>query len=82
MKKYNVVPSLLVIYLGVMAYLGWPHYVSGEYSALRYFGVIALSLAIIVTLRVMMKKRTAELNSKRTADDSTNENTSQTNHNE
>lgn len=56
-KKYNVIPLILVAYLAVMCYLGWPHFVSGEYSALRYFGVIALSLACIILLRINMIRR-------------------------
>lgn len=57
MKKYNIIPAILVVYLGVMCYLGWPHFISGEYSALRYFGVIILSLVCIIALRVNMKRR-------------------------
>lgn len=57
MKKYNLIPLLLTAYLGFMCYLGYPHFVSGEYSALRYFGVAALSLACIIALRFVLKRR-------------------------
>ncbi|MCM1449676.1 MAG: hypothetical protein NC082_05000 [Clostridiales bacterium] len=57
MKKYNLIPLLLLFYLAFMCYLGFPHYMSGSYSALRYFGVTALSLGCIIALRQVMKKR-------------------------
>ena len=57
MKRYNIGPLLLLVYLGVMCYMGYPEYVAGNYSAFRYFGVILLSLACIVGVRYTMKRR-------------------------
>lgn len=57
MKKYNVIPALLFIYLGVMSYIGWDGYASGQYSALYYFGLIALTLLCIFLLRQNLIKR-------------------------
>ena len=57
MKKYNLIPLLLLIYLGVMCYIGYPEYAAGYYSPLRYFGVIAISLACIAGARYTLKKR-------------------------
>ena len=57
MKKYNLIPLLLAVYLGFMCYLGYPYYMSGAYSPLRYFGVAALSAGCIIALRVVMKRR-------------------------
>ncbi len=57
MKKYNLIPLLLAIYLGFMCYLGYPYYMSGAYSPLRYFGVAALSAGCIIALRTVMKRR-------------------------
>lgn len=57
MKKYNIIPAILAIYLAVMCYIGYPHYAAGQYSSLRYYGVTALSLACIIALRIVMKRR-------------------------
>lgn len=57
MKKYNVIPLLLLLYLMFMCYLGYPRYASGEYSSLRYFGVTAITLVFIIAIRVLMKRR-------------------------
>ena len=49
-KKSTIIPLALLAYLGVMSYIGYSGYVSGEFSAIRYFGVIAISFLIIVLL--------------------------------
>lgn len=56
MKKYNLIPLLLTLWLIFMARVGWPHYVSGYYSPLRYFGVIALTSVVIFAVRVSLKR--------------------------
>lgn len=57
MKRSTTVPLLLVVYLGIMAYVGWPGYQSGETSPWKYFGGIAITLAVIVLLHFNLKKR-------------------------
>jgi len=57
MKKHILIPSVLLVYLAVMSYIGYPSYASGAFSALYYFGVIGISLAIIVLLYFFIKKR-------------------------
>lgn len=57
MKRYNLIPLALAAYLGLMAWLGYPHWVVGEYSSLRYFGIIALSLVLIYLVRLNLLKR-------------------------
>jgi 4-hydroxybenzoate polyprenyltransferase len=57
MKKSTVIPILLLVYLAVMAYIGWPGYVSGQTSALYYFGIIAVCVVIIVVLHFTLKKK-------------------------
>jgi len=64
MKKYNLIPLLLAIYLGFMCYLGYPQYVSGTYSPIRYFGVAAISLGCIIALRIVMKRRADRMKDK------------------
>lgn len=50
-------PLLLVCYLGVMAYIGWPEYASGRTSALYYFGIIGVTLLVIVLLHFNLRIR-------------------------
>ncbi len=57
LKRYNVVPLILLIYLGVMVWLGYPDYVAGATSPLLYFGGTAFTLIVIVLLRFNLKKR-------------------------
>ena len=55
MRKY-IIPGLLLIYLGVMIYLGWPSYQSGAVSGLLYFGGTAVVLACIAMLHFNLKR--------------------------
>ncbi len=57
MKKSTVIPIVLLIYLGVMSYIGYSGYASGEYSAFYYFGIIAVTLCVIVMLHFNLKRR-------------------------
>lgn len=57
MKKYILIPSVLLAYLAVMSYIGYQSYVSGTISALYYFGVIGICLVIIIVLFFLIKKR-------------------------
>lgn len=57
MKRSTTIPLILVVYLGVMVYLGWPGYQNGETSPWLYFGGTAFTLAIIVLLHFNLKKR-------------------------
>ncbi len=55
MKRYNIIPLLLVIYLAVMAYFGRGMLLSGNYW--EYFSIIVITLLIIIALRWAMKRR-------------------------
>ncbi len=57
MKRHIIIPAILLVYLAVMSYIGYPEYAAGRFSALYYFGVIGLSLGIIVLLFFFIKKR-------------------------
>lgn len=57
MKKSTLIPTILTIYLAVMAGIGFPRFLSGEFSPLFYFGLIALTLTIIWLLRRNLLKR-------------------------
>ena len=57
LHKYDIVPIVLFIYLGVMVWLGYPGYVSGATSPWLYFGGTAFTIVVIILLRFNMKKR-------------------------
>ncbi len=54
-KKSTFLPSILLIYLLVMAYIGRDLLYAGEY--VHYFGVFGISLIVIVILHYTLKKR-------------------------
>lgn len=58
--KYSraiIVPALLVVYLGVMAYLGLDGVRSGQTSVAAYVATILVSLGVIILLHFFLKKR-------------------------
>ncbi len=48
---------MLAVYLLVMAAIGWPRYASGEESALFYFGVLGVTVVVIVLLHFNLKRQ-------------------------
>lgn len=60
MKRLNksiVIPAALLVYNGALAYMAWPQYRQGKFTALEYFGVIGIALAVVVALHFTIKKR-------------------------
>ena len=56
MKKRNIITLILLIYLGIMAYIGWPNYIDeGRYW--EYAGIIAGTLVAIFALRYVQGKK-------------------------
>lgn len=55
--KSTWLPIVLLIYLGVMAYIGYADYARGASSALYYFGIIGLTLIVILTLHYVLKRK-------------------------
>lgn len=56
-RRSTVIPLALTAYLGVMACIGYSEYDAGRMSALYYFGVIGLTLLVIVLLHFNLKRR-------------------------
>ena len=57
LKRSTLIPLVLLVYLAIMATIGWKQYASGDMSATEYFGIIAITLAVIVLLHFNMKRR-------------------------
>lgn len=55
LKRYNVIPLVLALYLLAMAIIGLPELYAGHY--LYYFGIIAITALCIIALRLLLKKR-------------------------
>lgn len=54
-KRSTVIPLVLLAYLAVMSYIGRGEFYAGHYA--YYFGIIGLTLIIIVALHFFLKKR-------------------------
>lgn len=54
-KRSTIVPVMLLIYLGVMSYIGRGELQKGNY--LYYFSIIILTLAAIVGVHFSLKRR-------------------------
>lgn len=65
MKKSTLIPLLLTIYLAVMAAMGYRRWADGTYSSLRYFGIIALTVLLIVGLHFHLKRQEREKRDRR-----------------
>ncbi len=55
MKKSTVIPAALLVYLAIMSYIGRGELAQGHY--LYYFGIIGITLVIIVLLHFSLKRR-------------------------
>ncbi len=54
-KKSTIIPLALLVYLAGMAYIGRSHFLAGDY--LFYFGIIGATLAIVIILHFVLKKK-------------------------
>ncbi len=54
-KRSTVIPIMLLIYLGVMAYIGRGEFQAGNY--IYYFGIIGVTLLCIFLLHIFLRKR-------------------------
>ncbi|MCM1451140.1 MAG: hypothetical protein NC102_02690 [Clostridium sp.] len=66
-KRHIFIPAILLIYLAVMSIMAYPDYRAGVHSSLFYFGVIGVTLAVIILLFFFMRKRD-QLRAEREAD--------------
>ncbi len=55
MKRYDIIPLCLLVYLAIMAFLGRDMFLRGDY--LEYFSIIGVTLTIIIALRWALKRR-------------------------
>ncbi|MCF0204815.1 MAG: hypothetical protein HUK12_05925 [Muribaculaceae bacterium] len=54
-KKSVVIPIALLVYLAAIAWISRDRFYAGEY--LHYFGVLGVSLLIIIALHFVFKKK-------------------------
>lgn len=64
-----ILPAAMLIYLVVMAYVGWDVYRAGNYT--RYFGIIGIGLFIIIYLFYRLRTREKARNSQEDDDETT-----------
>lgn len=75
-KRSTLIPAVLLIYLAIMCIPGYKQYAAGTMSVTEYFGIIGVTLAVIVTLHFTIKRR-ERLRAEREADMKRNENNNQ-----
>ncbi len=56
-KRSTLIPAILLVYLAVMSVIGYGGYSKGNMSALEYFGIIAVTLVVIILLHFNLKRR-------------------------
>ncbi|MDO5395012.1 MAG: hypothetical protein Q4F07_03495 [Bacteroidales bacterium] len=59
LKRSTVIPVILLIYLAVMAYMGWDKVATGQMSQFEYFGIVGITFVCIVFLHFNLKRREA-----------------------
>lgn len=57
LQRSIVIPGILGLYLLVMASIGYPEYAAGRTSALYYFGIIGITIVILILLHFSLKHR-------------------------
>lgn len=55
MKRSVVIPGVLLVYLGVMSYIGRGELMAGHY--LYYFGIIGITLLAIFLFHLNLRRR-------------------------
>ncbi len=71
-KRSTLIPAILLVYLAVMTIPGYKQYAAGTMSATEFFGIIGVTLAVIVALHFTIKRR-ERLRAEREADMKRNE---------
>lgn len=56
-SRATIIPAVLLIYLAVMAIIGYDNYEKGGLTTAEYYGIIALTLVVIVLLHFSLKRR-------------------------
>ncbi|MEG1586150.1 MAG: hypothetical protein RR346_04680 [Bacteroidales bacterium] len=56
MKRSILIPAVLIIYLIVMAVIGWPNY-AAEGNYWEYAGLLIATLIVIVLLYFVLRRR-------------------------
>lgn len=73
--KHIIIPLCLLIYLGIMAYIGREE-LQEQNGAIFYYGKIALGLLVLVMLHFVLKRK-AKLRKQREEETDNSENTDQ-----
>lgn len=56
-RKSIAIPVALLVYLVVMAVIGWQNWQAGYFGTLRYFGVMAITFGCIIMLYFSLRRR-------------------------
>ena len=75
-KRSTLIPAALLVYLAIMCIPGYKRYAAGTMGATEFFGIIGVTLAVIVMLHFTIKRR-ERLRAEREADMKRNEENNQ-----
>ena len=56
-KRSTLIPAALLVYLAIMSVFGWQQYQAGVMTGGEYYGIIAITLVVIVLLHFNLKRR-------------------------
>lgn len=56
-RKSTIIPIALLVYLAVMATIGWRNWQAGQLTTLYYFGLVAITLLCIILLHFSLRRR-------------------------
>ncbi len=57
LSRAILIPGVLLVYLAAMSAVGWNNLKAGHLTPMEYYGVIVLTLVIIVLLHFAIKRR-------------------------
>lgn len=77
-RKSTLIPIALLVYLAVMAIIGWRNWQAGQLTTLYYFGMVAITLLCIILLHFSLRRRERLRDRRDREDDTRNANQSKT----
>ena len=77
-RKSTLIPIALLVYLAVMATIGWRNWQAGQLTTRYYFGMVAITLLCIILLHFSLRRRERLRDLRDREDDTRNANQSKT----
>lgn len=59
MKRNIIIPSIFAIYMGVLAYIGYPYFAKND-QLIEYFLLLAINLLVLFLLHRFLRRRDSQ----------------------